>query len=698
MSLFSKGIEAKRIQEASTQLRTSCWGASLNAFRSRNEVISFRSLWPNSEYLVDVCKAILEVEKEDSLLLAHLCELLLAAGSGDEVVKLIQASVLSPTQTFSYEAGLQFSLLHLACATGSFEVVSYVRKKERNNLWQIKDSQGYTPAQVCFSQEIKKQIPYSHRGHRRQLSSASIGTITHIEDVHKLAQVAGGFYRFLVELQASGYNVNSEKNMKGDCLIHSIVRGGSSYLPHLLYLANHMKANINLPNTHGMTPLCLTAQLAESTLAEVLICVLGADPNLINPRSKWTPLHYAAASGSYQVVSVILDRGADPVKEDSVGCSPEFYAMKNQQNDVAEHIRQFCRDRISTLSAITMEGRLEVSSLFQSDLSAVNHEGKTLLMVAVEHNHPGLVKKVVENVPKDVKDFKDLQNLQTAVTIASQLNHCRCLEILIKYDCHPAIPDIGQKLPLHYACSNHCAECVSLITGTERGLTGLQWAFDFLCKTGGTNAVIRLISEAMKRRQLCIISPALFQAAEGCTISGTQPPDIAAILEPGDDVNPENMKGEWPLYVAALNGRLKMMKELEQRGGIVLHINQQNFNTTLHAAARSGSLSVVKYVVACMESRNTVADKNSEADTFDINTRNLAGATALELAASEGYAEVLQYLIDHNASTCIPGSDGGLLSCRNYDGVQHLLERNRKQHLRKYACHMLLFVIVCCYC
>ena len=57
--------------------------------------------------------------------------------------------------------------------------------------------------------------------------------------------------------------------MKGDCLIHNIVRGGVAYLPHLLYLVNSLKADVNLPNTHGMTPLCLTAQLAEYTIAEV---------------------------------------------------------------------------------------------------------------------------------------------------------------------------------------------------------------------------------------------------------------------------------------------------------------------------------------------------------------------------------------------------------------------------------------------
>ena len=141
-SLLSSGLELKRIQEASSQLRTSCWGANLNAFRNQHETIPFNNLWPSSEYLVEICKAILEVEKEDSLLLAHLCELLLATGSGGEVVKLIQSRLLSPTQSFSYEGGLQFTLLHLACVTGACEVVSHVKKKEKNHLWQIKDSQG----------------------------------------------------------------------------------------------------------------------------------------------------------------------------------------------------------------------------------------------------------------------------------------------------------------------------------------------------------------------------------------------------------------------------------------------------------------------------------------------------------------------------------------------------------------------------
>ena len=39
-----------------------------------------------------------------------------------------------------------------------------------------------------------------------------------------------------------------------------------------------------------------------------------------------------------------------------------------------------------------------------------------------------------------------------------------------RYDCHPAIPDVTEKLPLYYACANSCVECVKAITEPCKGL------------------------------------------------------------------------------------------------------------------------------------------------------------------------------------------------------------------------------------
>ena len=37
--------------------------------------------------------------------------------------------------------------------------------------------------------------------------------------------------------------------------------------------------------------------------------------------------------------------------------------------------------------------------------------------------------------------------------------------------CHPAIPDVGERLPLHYACANRCTVCIRSITSRNEGLT-----------------------------------------------------------------------------------------------------------------------------------------------------------------------------------------------------------------------------------
>lgn len=64
-------------------------------------------------------------------------------------------------------------------------------------------------------------------------------------------------------------------------------------------------------------------------------------------------------------------------------------------------------------------------------------------------------------------------------------------------------------------------------------------------------------------------------------------------------------------------------------------MNEQNANTVLHVAARSGSVGTVQFVLDYMQQYSTVAH-NVDKKLFDINARNNAGATPLELAALEG--------------------------------------------------------------
>ena len=103
-------------------------------------------------------------------------------------------------------------------------------------------------------------------------------------------------------------NVNVDKNAKGDCLVHSVVRGGFPCLPYLLFLTCHLQADVNKENAQGMTALCLTAQLDQHMLAEVRglrvlplmihVCLLCAPQTLPNKYVMYNSICLLFSSGS----------------------------------------------------------------------------------------------------------------------------------------------------------------------------------------------------------------------------------------------------------------------------------------------------------------------------------------------------------------------------------------------------------------
>ena len=145
MSVPVVGQELQQLESFSKLFHAVFWGAKLNAFRKHSETTrnpSFVEQWPPGPDVVERLSCLLEDHKNTSLLIAHLCELLLAGGAGDLVVELIRLGAIRPDQVFQYESGVEFSLLHLVCVTGAVEVGRYFRQKEKNTLWTVKDSEG----------------------------------------------------------------------------------------------------------------------------------------------------------------------------------------------------------------------------------------------------------------------------------------------------------------------------------------------------------------------------------------------------------------------------------------------------------------------------------------------------------------------------------------------------------------------------
>ena len=115
------------------------------------------------------------------------------------------------------------------------------------------------------------------------------------------------------------FDVNSERDERGNLLVHVATMQGLASLP-VLFVLKSKNADINAKNKEGRTPLSIAAQMGEEKLVnvraphhppgeeggitclscdvpgpQVLTCVFGADMGLCD-ELHWTPLHYAAAN------------------------------------------------------------------------------------------------------------------------------------------------------------------------------------------------------------------------------------------------------------------------------------------------------------------------------------------------------------------------------------------------------------------
>lgn len=52
----------------------------------------------------------------------------------------------------------------------------------------------------------------------------------------------------------------------------------------------------------------------------------GADPNDVEDKYGWSPLHYAAGNGFHTMLQVLVDAGGDPALESNDGLTPLHYA------------------------------------------------------------------------------------------------------------------------------------------------------------------------------------------------------------------------------------------------------------------------------------------------------------------------------------------------------------------------------------
>ena len=81
-------------------------------------------------------------------------------------------------------------------------------------------------------------------------------------------------------------------------------------------------ANPNTQDNNGWTPLHEVAQRNHVDLLSLLLDA-GANPNVPGGDDKYTPLHDAVEAGHVEIVKLLIERGADKNARDITGIIPE---------------------------------------------------------------------------------------------------------------------------------------------------------------------------------------------------------------------------------------------------------------------------------------------------------------------------------------------------------------------------------------
>lgn len=90
----------------------------------------------------------------------------------------------------------------------------------------------------------------------------------------------------------------------------------------------------------GLPLLALAARNGTTAVARALLD-RGADVDcVVKSYEKWTPLHYAAQRGAYDLVELLLSYGADPAKPDKRGTVAVGYGDSKVKKIVRKHAKR----------------------------------------------------------------------------------------------------------------------------------------------------------------------------------------------------------------------------------------------------------------------------------------------------------------------------------------------------------------------
>ncbi|XP_028275358.1 ankyrin repeat and protein kinase domain-containing protein 1 [Parambassis ranga] len=385
-------------------------------------------------------------------------------------------------------------------------------------------------------------------------------------------------------------------------LHYTVASGDPQSVKHVLKLG----AEVNCTTARGYTPLIIAVLHRFHDIISLLM-EHGADATQ-GDEDQWTPLHFAAQNGDDRTLRLLLDKGAVADAREKGGWMPLHLACQNGHETVVRLL----------LSRLSQEAVTESKEA----------EGRTPLHLASAYGHLNIAKLLLsQGADPSATDA----SLSTALHLSAEQGHNRVVRQLMMSGANPDSADSKGCTPLHLAAfRGHTGICRQLLSkGANPDSRTLQgWTPMHLAVQREHEATV----DQLKSEGACV------------------------------DAKGEN--GWTPLHLACRQSEPKVVAKLLAAKANPNITEDREGWTPLHVACASLSFPSVLHLIS---------------HHADVNAVNSAKATPLHLAAQHGCLPIVKALLLNGADRTLLDSSGSTAlnvaqRCEKWE-IVHLLEK-----------------------
>ncbi|KAF7530955.1 hypothetical protein G7054_g9349 [Neopestalotiopsis clavispora] len=455
----------------------------------------------------------------------------------------------------------------------------------------------------------------------------------------------------------------------------------------LMRILEKKRVNINDKDENGENFLFTAAESASSKVVKQLLDY-GSRVDIVG-RKRRTALHLAAVQGRDDIVTCLLDSGADGRHQDEDYCTPLLLAASMGQTEVVDALLRTAsnheketrnqdgrtaasmaaykgqssslkslldkgvdiettdNDRWTPLSLAAGAGRSYIVELLLdrgARITAVDDDGWTALHWAAYKGHNDVAQSLLErNADIEAKD----KDTWTPLLLASARGHRAVVQSLIDRGANiQAKNRDGQSAP--QIASNEGHETIRSFLdrhlanfGPSGETTGHDYT-DFLATPSDKIHLthvkdVRMASSLDGRTPPAVKSKDLFGAVDREDQSL-----IKSLLNKGADTEVRDGDGATPLLRAVSNGNISILKLLYENGANA-HARAAGNVTALHLSAGRGHHLITLYLLEC---------------GIYVDARSLDGKTALHASARHGHQDIVELLLENGAGNGYTTVDG----------------------------------------